>query len=220
MVVAGLFVFGFFEYFRSWKFYSRSEKSFTGFVVNRFVGYYATSFNNGALCMSENKPYLLPLPYHTLHSFWNNPLTASIASYKSITGIEEYEFFMAYLKVNGNPEYNLPCGLLFPIMDYGIVPGCLVWILVGYWIGLFYQQFLVGRMLGLMMYPMLWFCLLDTPRETMLFAGRSLPSYLLVVIAWVVLRTISRSPVLLHLFNKTARSVQPSCAVTTLAVRA
>ena len=45
-----LVVFGIFEYSRSWNYYrTRTTQSFPLFVVNRLAGYYATSYNNGAL---------------------------------------------------------------------------------------------------------------------------------------------------------------------------
>ncbi len=68
LTVSAIVMFGAYEYIRSWRHYQGSEKSLTSFVLNRFVGYYATSFNNGALCLNERTPYEIPLPYYTLHA--------------------------------------------------------------------------------------------------------------------------------------------------------
>ncbi len=67
LLILAITVFGVFEYFRSWKFYQHQEKSFVGFVVNRFTGYYATSINNGALTITpaKNSKFLIRICHCT-----------------------------------------------------------------------------------------------------------------------------------------------------------
>jgi len=189
-LIVGITIFGFFEYFRSWKYYRNEQTNFTSFVLDRFTGYYATSYGNAALVINEkpNVRFEVPLPYFTLHFFWNFPLTQSLCNYEQITGMDVYPAWMNHIGKYGNMEYNTHSGLTYPLLDFGIPLGCAAWIMIGYGVGLVYRWFQAGSLVGILLYPLFWVCLLDFPRTCLLFSGRYFPSYLLVL-GFVILRS-------------------------------
>ncbi|MDX1963154.1 MAG: O-antigen polymerase [Pirellulales bacterium] len=187
-LVLGITAFGFFEYFRSWKFYKAEQRSFTQFVLDRFTGYYATSINNGAMVINHHKSlqYRLPLPYTTWYFFWNFPLVDATIGYEKLTRIDPFENWMNHLELHGNVEYNTECGWVYPMIDYGIFGGWLAWIAIGYGVGWVYRYFDAGHMYALLLYPLFWVCFLDFPRTFLITSGRFLPSYLLIALFAIV----------------------------------
>jgi oligosaccharide repeat unit polymerase len=181
LIILAITVFGVFEYFRSWKFYQHQEKSFVGFVVNRFTGYYATSINNGALTITPGQEFKVPYPYLSLHFLWANPISPG---YEHLTGVDYDEEFMGYLDIYANPEFNTPSGIAYYFIDYGIWGAMLGWFITGYIIGIIHRQFVVGRIYGLFMYPLIWLSLLYMPMASLLMSGRLFPSYLMIAVAW------------------------------------
>ncbi len=76
--VAGLFfLFTGLEYFRSWtNYYAGRDLSLWEFGATRLLGYYVTSFSNGAYLLQRLDP--LNAPYFTLHFLWGFPLTGPL----------------------------------------------------------------------------------------------------------------------------------------------
>jgi hypothetical protein len=74
-VVSLLLFFTGFEYLRSWSnYYSGRDQSLLEFGSMRLLGYYVTSFNNGAYLLQRLDP--LNAPYFTAHFLWTFPLSS------------------------------------------------------------------------------------------------------------------------------------------------
>jgi oligosaccharide repeat unit polymerase len=169
-----LLVFGASEYFRSWvTFYAGGDMSFWTFVSARLLGYYVTALNNGALLIQRIDP--TGAPFFTLHFLWRFPglsnLMDVIYPNFALASIEN-DPYMAYLRVEANPEFNNGGGLLEPIMDFGFIGALLYWLLAGLLAGLLYRWFQEKRMAGLLLYPATFIGVIELPRIIYWAEGR------------------------------------------------
>ena len=177
-------VFGLFEYSRSWQFYqSKTGGSFTDFAVDRFAGYYVTAYNNGQIAMTyEAFPGRLPL--RTLEGFWTAPVIEQVNLYDRLSPGGQ-DLFQTLLKLRGNPEFNNPCGVCDPFVDYGHA-GALLWFAVaGLLLGWMYRAFCNGTLWALLIYPPMVTGLLEMPRYLYWTQGRWVPALVaLLAVAW------------------------------------
>jgi hypothetical protein len=181
-------VFGAFEYSRSWQYFkSRTTLSFPQFVVNRLAGYYATSYNNGALQLQYGS-HLHRLPYDAIQGFWTAPGIAELNLYQRLTGFGGDDLLNTVLAQHGNPEFNNPGGLAVPLIDFGLLGGLLFFLVAGLVVGLTYRAFRSGRPLGLLVYPVLFTGLLELPRYVYWTEGRVVPAYLVLLAVAYALR--------------------------------
>jgi len=87
----------------------------------RLLGYYVTSFNNGAYFLQRLDP--LNAPYFTLHFLWGFPLSGPAVQKLFPNPLLESSdkwFYFPFLATDANIEFNNADGMLFPLMDYGV----------------------------------------------------------------------------------------------------
>lgn len=180
---------------RSWQYYrTRTTESFPLFVVNRLAGYYATSYNNGALQLDHNS-LSGRLPYASIEGFWTSPGIAQLNLYQHLTGQGGSDLLNQTLTQYGNPEFNNPGGLAVPLVDFGPVYGMVFFLIVGLMIGLVYRAWRAGQVAGLLIYPVLFTGLLELPRYLYWTQGRVVPSYLVLgITAYLVRKAEHRVP--------------------------
>lgn len=184
--VAGLFVlFTTFEYFRSWSnYYAGRDWNLLEFGALRLLGYYVTSFNNGAYLIGALGA--LNAPYFTLHCLWRFPLTAPV--FARLFPDPRFDtadkwFYFPFLESAGNVEFNNADGMLFPLMDFGIPGGLIYWFLAGLLCGLLYRLYLNKEPAGLLLYPIVFLNMLEVPLALYWGEGRAFPSLCLLVLA-------------------------------------
>lgn len=184
-----LVVFGAFEYSRSWVFYrTRTTLSFPAFVVNRLAGYYATSYNNGALQLDYGRSRGR-LPYSSLEALWTAPGAAQLDLYRRLTGQGGSDALNTVLQQHGNPEFNNPGGLAVPLFDFGILGGLVFFAVAGLLLGLAHHSWRSGNPLGLLVYPVLFTGILELPRYLYWTQGRVVPPLVfLLVVAGILSR--------------------------------
>jgi hypothetical protein len=186
LVVVGFAVF---EYARSWSFYSsRTAEAFPVWALERLLGYYVTSFNNGALVLTYGD---LPgrLPYDTVEAVWTAPGIAQAQLYQRLSATGSDTRFDEILAQHGNPEFNSPCGLCSFFVDYGRIGGLIALALAGLLLGTLYVHFIRANPVSLLVYPALVAGLFEFPRYVYWATGRLVPSMVaLVVIALLVRR--------------------------------
>lgn len=191
-----LVVFGAFEYSRSWQFYrGRTTQSFPLFVVNRLAGYYATSYNNGALQLDHSVSGRLP--YSSIEAFWTAPGVAQLNLYHLLAGQNGSDLLNTTLAQYGNPEFNNPGGLAVPILDFGTVGGLAFFLVAGVVIGLAYRSWRSANPLGLLIYPVVFTGLLELPRYLYWTQGRVFPA-LVFLLATAGLMHRATQPKLWH----------------------
>ncbi len=192
-VPALLVVFGAFEYSRSWVFFrDRTTLSFPEFVVNRLAGYYATSYNNGALQLAH--PVSGRLPYDSIQAFWTAPGISQLNLYELLSHQGGSDLLNTVLAQYGNPEFNNPGGLATPFIDFGHVGGFVFFFLCGLVVGTAYTGWRSGRPVGLLTYPVMFTGLLELPRYVYWTQGRVVPAaVVLLVLASVMNRAPQRS---------------------------
>ena len=180
---AGLFVFfGVFEYFRSYRYYQDKFNNVAEFTMWRLGAYYTTAYNNGSLLYRELG--VRPLPYQTLHSFWEFPLVEnSPMSYESLTNVNPFEEYMETLRQRSNEEYNNCAGLYDPLLDYGLTGFPIYWFVFGGLVYLLYRSYLRGRTVGVLLYPVAFLCMLETPRYMYLNVARSFAPLAMLTLA-------------------------------------
>jgi len=206
--VAGLvMMFGSIEYFRSWPAYQQEFDSVAEFTIWRLTGYYSTALNNGALLLEFRGTW--PLPYNSLHAIWKFPLVRkSPLAYDRLTGLDPGEEAWQLLGSHANQELNNDSGLFQPALDFGIVGYFVFWLAVGFLAGRLYRGYLAGNRAGMLLYPILFVSLLETPRILYLPSARVFPSLVLLVgfIAWT---QWGRRPVLAPHSSSTAAIGRP-----------
>ena len=188
-------VFGVFEYSRSWVFYqARTGGSFLDFAVERLSGYYTTAYNNGQmLYMFDAVPGRIPL--RTLEVLWTAPVVEQLGVYDRLSpgGSSALQDLLAQ---KANPEFNNPCGLCDPFLDWGAAGGLLWWALAGLLLGLAYRAFCNGSLYLLLLYPPLVTGLFEVPRYLYWTQGRLAPALVaLALIGWWAARHPQRAPI-------------------------
>jgi oligosaccharide repeat unit polymerase len=188
-----LLLFAAFEYSRSWQFFkTRTDEPFALFALVRFVGYYATSYNNGYLQMQYGGfPGRLPL--NSLAALWDAPGISALNLYDRLSApIPAASDDL--LERFANPEFNNPGGVTTPFVDFGMLGGFLFLALLGIVIGLLYRGFCDGAVTGSLLYPVVLTGLFDLPRYLYWTQGRVVPAWVaLIVLAVVLVRAQQRA---------------------------
>ena len=181
-----LLLFAAFEYSRSWQFFkSRTDEPFALFALIRFVGYYATSYNNGYLEMQYGGfPGRLPL--NSLAGLWDAPVISSLGLYDRLSAPVPAASDNL-LERFANPEFNNPGGVTTPFVDFGLLGGFLFLALLGVVIGLLYRGFCDGTVAGTLLYPVVLTGLFDLPRYLYWTQGRVIPAWVALIVLTVVL---------------------------------
>jgi oligosaccharide repeat unit polymerase len=177
--IVGLFAAG--EYYRSWQYYKNSSSGFVTFILERFMGYWTTSLSNAMLYRDTTG--VLPLPYYTLSSVWNNPIVAiSPFKYFNWTNLSPFEDYMDMLVNFANPEFNNCCGIIMPFMDYGYLGGLAWWCAMGAVFEKSFRGFCRADLAYIMIYPVMYASFLDVARLYSIFGERYFPPLLIAVI--------------------------------------
>jgi hypothetical protein len=178
-----LTVFGAFEYSRSWVYFStRTSHSYSQFVVQRFAGYYATAYNNGQLTLSY-EGYPGRVPYESVEAVWTAPVIARLLPYP---GPSPSVARATNLRLHGNPEYNSPCGLLTPYLDWGTGGGFAYLAIIGGLLGFLYRRCVGGRVFAVVLYPAMTTGLFELPRYIYWTLGRFMPALVaLCLVGWL-----------------------------------
>ena len=188
-LIALFLLFTGFEYFRSWtNYYAGRDLSLWEFGAIRLLGYYVTSFNNGAYFLNRLDP--LNAPYFTAHFLWGFPLSSPVIKRlfpDPLLDSSDKWFYFPFLEADANVEFNNADGMLFPLMDYGIAGGLIYWLLIGVLCGLIYDAYRRRALSGLLLYPMLFLGLLELPLALYWGEGRAFPSLCLLAATPVVI---------------------------------
>jgi oligosaccharide repeat unit polymerase len=186
-----------FEYFRSWNSYyaDSGDYNLVEFGTSRLLGYYVTSFNNGALFLTKAH-VLLGAPYFTLRFLWTFPGVSNL-----VRGIfpqlifDSDDSFLQLLENRGvNPEFNSADGVLNPLIDFGVPGGLLYWLAIGLLCGFLYRLYKQRRPAGLCLYPFIYLGLIETPLALYWSEGKTIPAYALLMTGTLVLAVYRRRP--------------------------
>ena len=179
-------LFAAFEYSRSWQYFkTRTDEPFLVFALLRFIGYYATSYNNGHLEMLYDD-YPGRLPSDSLQAFWEAPVISQLGLYDRLSAPPPATA-TNILERFANPEFNNPGGVTTPFVDFGMVGGFVFLVALGVVLGLLYRGFRDGAVLGALLYPVAVTGLLDLPRYLYWTQGRVVPAVACLVGVAVVL---------------------------------
>jgi oligosaccharide repeat unit polymerase len=178
-----VFFFTSFEYFRSWtNYYSGRNQSLWEFGAMRLLGYYVTSFNNGAFFLNRLEP--LNAPYFSLHFLWTFPLFSPAVKRlfpNPLLDTSDKWFYFPFLDSEANLEFNNADGMLFPMMDFGIAGGLIYWFTAGLVCGVLYELYRQNRWPGLLLYPMIYLGLMEVPLALLWGDGRAFLPYLILI---------------------------------------
>jgi len=179
------------EYSRSWvNFYQeQGESSFFWFTFTRLVGYYVTALNNGACFVQTIGRF--KVPYHSLEWFWKLPPVKTLYPYPGSPDREPLDGYVDILRQKLNPELNNSSGVFVLQLDYGYLGGIAAWCVVGAIAMLLYRLFRQGSVAGLLLYPLFYVGLLESPRILYWTASRSFASWVMLL-GVVVLIALAR----------------------------
>lgn len=187
-------LFGAFEYSRSWVYFrSRTSLSFPSFVLTRFAGYYATSYNNGGLSLTYGLPHG-QLPYTSLAGFWTAPGISQLHLYARLDGGVPDDSLTSILSQHATPEFNNQGGLAVPLRDFGTTGGLFFFLLFGLLIGAIYMGFRRGGATGLLLYPMFFTGLAELPRYLYWTEGRTVPALVALLVTSRLLSQAGQQP--------------------------
>jgi oligosaccharide repeat unit polymerase len=197
-----------FEYYRSWNnFYADSgQYNLVEFGVSRLLGYYVTSFNNGAFLLTKAR-VLLGAPYFTLKFLWTFPVLSNLTrTLFPHLGFDSDDSFLRLLENQGvNPEFNSADGVLNPLVDFGLPGGLFYWFAIGIVCGMLYRLYQQQRPAGLCLYPFIYLGLLETPLALYWSEGKAIPAYALLMAGTLILAVYRRRPAL----NPLGAAIQP-----------
>jgi oligosaccharide repeat unit polymerase len=184
-------VFAGFEYTRSWAWYrSHTHTGFARFVLERFAGYYVTAYNNGQIRLDHE--HRGGLPTATLELIWAAPGIKQSHLYEIITGISPMGDYDANLLHYGNPEFNNESGVVSPFVDFGIAGGIVYLALLGVLAGWLYARFGRRDPFGVLLYPVIFLTLLESPRYLWFAQGRATAPVVALIVIAVLLRRQGR----------------------------
>lgn len=176
-LVTVIFFFGITEYYRSFSFYSQFGVSLPAFATTRFLSYYLSAFNNMALSIDYFEP--VGSPVNTLHFLFKFPLFSGLRELNSQTWTD----FMLLFERYSNPEFNLFSAVGLPINEFGIEYGLFVQLILGLITGRIYRLTQLGRLWGLMLFPVWMVGMAEFGRLMYWTASRATPVWLLLFIA-------------------------------------
>lgn len=170
------------EYTRSWIYYQRfTDKGFAEWVLLRFMGYYATSYNNSALFAEAHRASGLP-PYYSADGVWNAP-GASVVLGEAV----QPRWWQEVLATNSNPEFNNPGSFLVTWAELGPVFSVVYWLVVGALLGVAFVSLTRGSVVGVVAVSVTFAGIMELPRYIYWTQGRAIPVLLAVL---VLARTI------------------------------
>lgn len=185
-VPATVIYFGLLEYSRSWNYFrARSQGGFWDFALERFTGYYVTAVNNGQIQLLHQPEG--QLPRETMLAFWEAPVISQLDLYGSLAPRNTVEYADTLARF-GNPEFNSPCGICSPLIDWGTAGGFIWLALAGAAAGLLYGQFCRAGLAGLLLYPLVVTSLFELPRLIYLSQGRTTPAVIGLIGTWLYVR--------------------------------
>lgn len=152
--------FGIFEYSRMWLWRDyRYYDDFWQFVVNRLLDYYTYAINTQSLYIVHGQTSILP--YWTLDWLWQLPGLGFI--YQELAPFSVPDMYDYVLHTYGRPEYNNPGGMLALFVDFNwfFIP---LQVALGYMVGRIYLLFKRNHLLGVILYPYFFYCMLELPR--------------------------------------------------------
>lgn len=194
LLPAAVVLFGVFEHSRSWAFYQRtSSGGFLDFALARFAGYYATAYNNHQL-LADHTTVVAQVPFGTLEGLWSAPGVASAGLYEALNGGPPAAVGVV-LAQYGNPEFNNPCGICTPLLDYGHIGGLVFIGVAGVVVGAAYWAFANAAPVGLLVYPPLFTGVLELPRYLYWTQGRLLPALTVLAVLGLLVARVAREPV-------------------------
>lgn len=190
-----------FEFNRSWAHYRLTNPNgYLDFAVDRFVGYYTTSVNNGALLYDGSlgaRPSLFSLQW-----------LAEFPVVGSLLGINEGRMPLNELLIgHANPEFNTEGALLAPAIDFGMLPSLFVWFLLGIAAAAVYRRVRAGEVAWLPLYACLYVGILESGRYFYWGLGRA---FVPIVAGLFVARYLSSSPANPHWNSATSITVDMS----------
>jgi len=165
------------ESIRSWSYYADQGHSLVGFGASRLSGYYVTSMNNGALLTNLfEEP--LGVPFFSAPFLYRFPgINVLPRAFLAPAGLDmDADPIRAVFENSANVEFNNPGGLFLPVLDFGPALGIFYWLAGGVVAGGVFVLYRRGEPPGLLLYPLLFLSLLETPRIIYWGEGRAVPA--------------------------------------------
>lgn len=171
-----VFVFVFFsiaEYFRSWQYYQNFYNSFYDFMIERFIGYFSTSVNNGAGVHALNIELTWSQAFAWLYKFpiIGNKIFGDVADNWGL-----------YLTLYGTLEFNNPGGMFVAVNEFGFFFGTLLNFAFGMFVGGAYASFAKRNPYGVVLYPCLLLGVSDFVRIFYFGGARLFPIFMFAVL--------------------------------------
>lgn len=179
------------EYFRAWPYYVNQYSSVWAFTIDRLMTYYATAANNGIGMLAD----ITAWPYYTgvFAMEWAyimpgvGPLLES--AFGSARGVDDI-----WLNSFARIEFNSSTAYFRVVLDLGYFGSALYFLAIGYLIGRAYAGYRVGRLFGLLTFPVFVLFLIESLRYNYLTEPRIVPLGLgLAIVALDVRRLRHRS---------------------------
>lgn len=182
------------EYSRSWIFYEQTTAiGFPAWVSLRLLGYYATSFNNSALFLSQTQS-LDVVPYFSMSGFWNAPGIEQALPHPGFSGMTPEQWWASALAFLSNPEFTNSGSFLVVAGEFGPLLAVAYWGLVGGIAGAAFRAMTRGSVPALVANASLFISILELPRIMYWSLGRATPILIgiIVLALWYPRDTSSR----------------------------
>lgn len=176
-----LFVFGLFEYFRSWThYYSNSQDDYIYFVLSRISSYFIGAINTGA--------YLVDHGYNNEHAWMTMRWLYSFPGLSKLNEIydKSYFEFMSLLRIKLNAEFNNISPVYALILDFGRIASWVVISILGAITGYLYKRFYQRDIAGILLYPIWFIGILEFSRTFSWGSSRFFPPIIagIIIAAW------------------------------------
>ncbi len=180
--------FSLFEYTRSWQFAKESHGgNFSGYMVDRLLGYYATAANNSGL-MYEHVSRVPGVPYFSAPALWDFPLTPVLAGSATVDGVAPGMWWFSQLVGFANPNFTNVGSVLVTAGELGLAGMVVYWTMLGLIAGVIFLRMKSGDLGCLALYATGFVGLLELVRFNYWSLGRFTPCLVACVVLAVQLR--------------------------------
>lgn len=169
-VIFLIFIFGAFEYFRSWThFYATTQDNYAAFILSRISSYFIGAINTGA--------YLVAHDQFNEHAWMTMRWLYSFPGLSQLNDIydKSYFEFMSYLKLKLNPEFNNVSPIYALILDFGHIGNPFAISTFGAITGYLFKQFKRQDIIGILLFPIWYIGILEFSRTFSWGSSRFFP---------------------------------------------
>jgi oligosaccharide repeat unit polymerase len=180
------------EYFRSWQTYKfEYGLTFTNFIIDRFISYYGTALNNGAI-YQEIYPQISNLPLGTLDWLWQFPVLGSFLTNLLTNQDLSVNWSQALKFYAGTDEYNNINSYFMILIEANLYILAAMFLILGGFFQIIYSKLHNPKSPYIIVLGSILVGILELPRLYWFGLGRAFPIVFSSMLIYLYIKKIER----------------------------